>query len=156
MSYKTDKSEKLFKEAKKYMVGGVNSPVRSFSAVQGSPVFISKAKGSKLYDVDGNRYIDYLGSWGPLILGHADKDVVKAVKKASASGTSFGAPCEYEITLSKMVVSCLPSVEKIRMTNSGTEATMSAIRVARAYTGRDYIIKFENKKGKSVLLFPFD
>ncbi len=143
MSYKTNKSKKLFKEAKKYMVGGVNSPVRSFSAVQGSPVFISKAKGSKLYDVDGNRYIDYLGSWGPLILGHADKDVVKAVKKASASGTSFGAPCEYEITLSKMVVSCLPSVEKIRMTNSGTEATMSAIRVARAYTGRDYIIKFE-------------
>lgn len=143
MSYKTDKSETLFKEAKKYMVGGVNSPVRSFSAVQGNPVFISRAKGSKLYDADGNRYIDYVGSWGPLILGHADKDVVKAVKKASASGTSFGAPCEYEITLSKMVVNCLPSVEKIRMTNSGTEATMSAIRVARAYTGRDYIIKFE-------------
>jgi glutamate-1-semialdehyde 2,1-aminomutase len=143
MSYKTDKSEKLFKEAKKYMVGGVNSPVRSFSAVQGNPVFISRAKGSKLYDADGNRYIDYVGSWGPLILGHADKDVVKAVKKASTLGTSFGAPCEDEITLSKMVVTCLPSVEKIRMTNSGTEATMSAIRVARAYTGRDYIIKFE-------------
>jgi len=143
MSYKTNKSEKLFTEAKKYMVGGVNSPVRSFSAVGGSPVFISKAKGSKLIDADGNKYIDYIGSWGPLILGHTDKDVVKAVKKASSSGTSFGAPCKDEITLAKMVVSCLPSIDKIRMTNSGTEATMSAIRVARAYTGRDYIIKFE-------------
>ena len=125
------------------MVGGVNSPVRSFSAVEGNPVFISKAKGSKLIDADGNKYIDYIGSWGPLILGHTDKDVVKAVKKASSSGTSFGAPCKDEITLAKMVVSCLPSIDKIRMTNSGTEATMSAIRVARAYTGRDYIIKFE-------------
>ena len=143
MSYKTNKSEKLFTEARKYMVGGVNSPVRSFSAVEGSPVFISKAKGSKLIDADGNKYIDYIGSWGPLILGHTDKDVVKAVKKASSSGTSFGAPCKDEITLAKMVVSCLPSIDKIRMTNSGTEATMSAIRVARAYTGRDYIIKFE-------------
>ncbi|MEE9193720.1 MAG: glutamate-1-semialdehyde 2,1-aminomutase [Thermodesulfobacteriota bacterium] len=143
MSYKTNKSEALFTEARKYMVGGVNSPVRSFNAVGGSPVFISKAKGSKLIDADGNKYIDYIGSWGPLILGHTDKDVVKAVKKASSSGTSFGAPCKDEITLAKMVVSCLPSIDKIRMTNSGTEATMSAIRVARAYTGRDYIIKFE-------------
>lgn len=143
MSYKTNKSKALFAEARKYMVGGVNSPVRSFSAVEGSPVFISKAKGSKLIDADGNKYIDYIGSWGPLILGHTDKDVVKAVKKASSSGTSFGAPCKDEITLAKMVVSCLPSIDKIRMTNSGTEATMSAIRVARAYTGRDYIIKFE-------------
>ncbi len=143
MSYKTKKSEKLFNEAKKYMVGGVNSPVRSFSAVEGSPVFISKAKGSRLVDADGNKYIDYIGSWGPLILGHTDKDVVKAVRKASSSGTSYGAPCEDEITLAKMVVNCLPSIDKIRMTNSGTEATMSAIRVARAYTGRDYIIKFE-------------
>jgi len=143
MSHKTPKSEKLFNEAKKYIVGGVNSPVRSFSAVEGSPVFISKAKGSKLIDADGNKYIDYIGSWGPLILGHTDKDVVKAVQKASSSGTSYGAPCKDEITLAKMVVSCLPSIDKIRMTNSGTEATMSAIRVARAYTGRDYIIKFE-------------
>lgn len=125
------------------MVGGVNSPVRSFSAVEGSPVFISKAKGSKLTDADGNKYIDYIGSWGPLILGHTDKDVVKAVRKASSLGTSYGAPCKDEITLAKMVVSCLPSMDKIRMTNSGTEATMSAIRAARAYTGRDYIIKFE-------------
>ena len=143
MSSKTKKSEKLFNEARKYMVGGVNSPVRSFSAVEGNPVFISRAKGSRLTDVDGNRYIDYIGSWGPLILGHTDKDVVKAVKKASSSGTSYGAPCEDEITLAEMVVNCLPSIDKIRMTNSGTEATMSAIRVARAYTGRDYIIKFE-------------
>ena len=143
MSSKTKKSEKLFTEARKYMVGGVNSPVRSFSAVEGNPVFISRAKGSRLTDVDGNRYIDYIGSWGPLILGHADKDVVKAVKKASSFGTSYGAPCEDEITLAEMVVNCLPSIDKIRMTNSGTEATMSAIRVARAYTGRDYIIKFE-------------
>ena len=143
MSSKTKKSEKLFTEARKYMVGGVNSPVRSFSAVEGNPVFISRAKGSRLTDVDGNKYIDYIGSWGPLILGHTDKDVVKAVKKASSSGTSYGAPCEDEITLAEMVVNCLPSIDKIRMTNSGTEATMSAIRVARAYTGRDYIIKFE-------------
>ena len=143
MSSKTKKSEKLFNEARKYMVGGVNSPVRSFSGVEGNPVFISRAKGSRLTDVDGNRYIDYIGSWGPLILGHTDKDVVKAVKKASSSGTSYGAPCEDEITLAEMVVNCLPSIDKIRMTNSGTEATMSAIRVARAYTGRDYIIKFE-------------
>ncbi len=143
MSYKTKKSETLFTEARKYMVGGVNSPVRSFSAVEGSPLFITKAKGSKLIDADGNKYTDYVGSWGPLILGHTDKDVVKAVKKASSSGTSYGAPCKDEITLAKMVVSCLPSIDKIRMTNSGTEATMSAIRVARAYTGRDYIIKFE-------------
>jgi glutamate-1-semialdehyde 2,1-aminomutase len=143
MSYKTNKSKTLFTEARKYLVGGVNSPVRSFSAVEGNPVFISKAKGSKLIDVDGNKYIDYIGSWGPLILGHSDKDVVKAVKKASSSGTSYGAPCKDEITLAKLVVSCLPSIDKIRMTNSGTEATMSAIRVARAYTGRDYIIKFE-------------
>ena len=121
----------------------MNSPVRSFSAVDGSPVFISKAKGSKLFDADGNKYIDYIGSWGPLILGHCDKDVVKAVKKTSSSGTSYGAPCKDEITLAKLVVSCFPSIDKIRMTNSGTEATMSAIRVARAYTGRDYIIKFE-------------
>jgi len=143
MSYKTKKSELLFKEARKYMVGGVNSPVRSFSAVEGSPVFISKAKGSKLTDADGNKYIDYVGSWGPLILGHTDKDVVKAVKKASSLGTSYGAPCKDEITLAKMVAGCMSSIDKIRMTNSGTEATMSAIRVARAYTGRDYIIKFE-------------
>jgi len=143
MSYKTNKSETLFTEARKYLVGGVNSPVRSFSAVEGNPVFISKAKGSKLIDADGNKYIDYIGSWGPLILGHSDKDVVKAVKKASSSGTSYGAPCKDEITLAKLVVNCFPSIDKIRMTNSGTEATMSAIRVARAYTGRDYIIKFE-------------
>ena len=125
------------------MVGGVNSPVRSFNAVGGNPLFISRAKGSKIFDVDGNKYIDYMASWGPLILGHADKDVIKAVKLASEAGTSYGAPCELEIKLSKIVVDCVPSIEKVRMTNSGTEATMSAIRLARAYTNRDYIIKFE-------------
>jgi len=142
-SKKLKKSERLFSKAKKYLVGGVNSPVRSFNAVGGSPVFISKAKGSKIYDADGNKYIDYMASWGPLILGHADKDVIKAVRNAAESGTSYGAPTEYETVLSKMVVDSVPSIEKVRMTNSGTEATMSAIRLARAYTGRDYIVKFE-------------
>lgn len=125
------------------MVGGVNSPVRSFNAVGGSPVFISRAKGSKVFDVDGNCYIDYLASWGPLILGHADRDVLKAVRTSSAAGTSYGAPCEDEILLSKILVDCVPSIEKVRMTNSGTEATMSAVRLARGYTKKDYIIKFE-------------
>ncbi|MGI9553504.1 MAG: glutamate-1-semialdehyde 2,1-aminomutase [Thermodesulfobacteriota bacterium] len=140
---KFKKSEKLFSRANRYLVGGVNSPVRSFSAVGGKPLFISKAKGSKIFDVDGNQYIDFMASWGPLILGHADREVLRAVKKASDSGTSYGAPCEDEIVLAKIVVDSVPSIEKVRMTNSGTEATMSAIRLARAYTGRDYIIKFE-------------
>ena len=140
---KFKKSEKLFSRANRYLVGGVNSPVRSFSAVGGKPLFISKAKGSKIFDVDGNQYIDFMASWGPLILGHADREVLNAVKKASDSGTSYGAPCEDEIVLAKIVVDSVPSIEKVRMTNSGTEATMSAIRLARAYTGRDYIIKFE-------------
>ncbi len=137
------RSDKLFHKAQKYLVGGVNSPVRSFNAVGGGPIFISRAKGSKIFDVDGNKYIDYLGSWGPLILGHADKDVLNAIKKASEFGTSYGAPCEYEILLSKILVDCVPSIEKVRMTSSGTESTMSAIRLARAYTGKDHIIKFE-------------
>lgn len=125
------------------MVGGVNSPVRSFNAVGGTPVFISRAKGSRIFDVDGNDYIDYLASWGPLILGHADKDVLKAIKKSCMAGTSYGAPCEHEILLSNILVDSVPSIEKVRMTSSGTEATMSAIRLARAYTKKDYIIKFE-------------
>lgn len=137
------KSEKLFIKANQYMVGGVNSPVRSFNAVGGTPVFISRAKGSRISDVDGNDYIDYLASWGPLILGHADKDVLKAIKKSCMAGTSYGAPCEQEILLSNILVDCVPSIEKVRMTSSGTEATMSAIRLARAYTKKDYIIKFE-------------
>ncbi len=125
------------------MVGGVNSPVRSFSAVGGTPVFISKAKGSRISDVDGNEYIDYLASWGPLILGHADKDVLKAIKTSCMAGTSYGAPCEQEISLSSIVADSVPSIEKVRMTSSGTEATMSAVRLARAYTKKDHIIKFE-------------
>jgi len=141
MSFK--KSEKLFIKANQYMVGGVNSPVRSFNAVGGTPVFISSARGSRIFDVDGNDYIDYLASWGPLILGHADKDVLKAIKKSCMTGTSYGAPCEQEILLSNILVDCVPSIEKVRMTSSGTEATMSAIRLARAYTKKDYIIKFE-------------
>ncbi len=125
------------------MPGGVNSPVRSYRAVGGSPIFISRGKGAYLYDEDGHRYIDYVASWGPLILGHAHSDVVRAIKKAAENGTSFGAPCEREIELSEQVVKTFPSIEMVRMTNSGTEATMSAVRVARAFTGRDLIVKFE-------------
>lgn len=143
MKDKNATSIKLFKKAKNYLVGGVNSPVRSFSAVGGAPLFISKAKGPYVYDEDGNKFIDYVGSWGPLILGHAEKDVVAAIKKTASKGTSYGAPCELEIEVAEFVVRNVPSIEKVRMTNSGTEATMSAIRLARAYTGKDYIIKFE-------------
>lgn len=143
MKLQNKNSKRLFKTAKNYLVGGVNSPVRSFKAVGGNPVFISKAKGSHVVDVDGNKYIDYMASWGPLILGHADAEVIKAVKAAATKGTSYGAPCEEEIILSRLIVQSFPSIEKVRMTNSGTEATMSAIRLARAYTGRDFIVKFE-------------
>lgn len=125
------------------MPGGVNSPVRSFKAVSGTPVFISRAKGQYIYDADGNKYTDYMSSWGPLILGHADPDVVRAVKRAAEKGTSYGAPCEDEIELAKLIVKSFPSIDMVRMTSSGTEATMSGVRLARAYTKRDYIIKFE-------------
>ncbi|MFC1987539.1 glutamate-1-semialdehyde 2,1-aminomutase [Chloroflexota bacterium] len=136
------RSEKLFEEAQKYLPGGVDSPVRAFKAVGGTPPFIIKGQGSRVYDADGNEYIDYVGSWGPLILGHTHPQVVEAVKKAAEYGTSFGAPTELEITLAKMVCSAIPSIEMIRFVNSGTEATMSALRLARAYTGRDKIVKF--------------
>jgi glutamate-1-semialdehyde 2,1-aminomutase len=125
------------------MPGGVNSPVRSFNAVDGTPVFISKAKGAWIYDEDGNKYIDYVASWGPLILGHAHDDVIKAVKRASENGTSYGAPCEHEIILAKLIVRSFSSIDMLRMTNSGTESTMSATRLSRAYTKRDLIVKFE-------------
>ena len=125
------------------MPGGVNSPVRSFNAVGGSPVFISRAKGAYVYDVDGNKYIDFMSSWGPLILVHADSDVVKSIKEAAGKGTSYGAPCRNEIELAKTIVNTIPSIDMVRMTSSGTEATMSGVRLARAYTGRDYIVKFE-------------
>lgn len=137
------KSGKLFQKALKIIPGGVNSPVRAFKAVGGNPLFIKKAKGSRIYDVDGNEYIDYVLSWGPLILGHSHPKVVNALKSAVENGTSYGAPNELEIELAELVKKVYPSIEKIRMVNSGTEATMSAIRVARGFTGRDKIIKFE-------------
>ncbi len=137
------RSKKLFEEAKKHIPGGVNSPVRAFRSVGGEPLFIKKAKGSKIYDADGKAYIDYVLSWGPMILGHAHPRVSAALKKAISDGTSFGAPTELEITLAKMVKKAVPSIEMVRMASSGTEATMSAIRVARGFTGRDKIIKFE-------------
>ncbi|GBE02355.1 glutamate-1-semialdehyde 2,1-aminomutase [bacterium BMS3Bbin06] len=140
---KLRRSRKLFKKAVDFIPGGVNSPVRAFKAVGGDPLFISRAKGSRIYDVDGNAYIDYLLSWGPMILGHAHPRVVKALKKAIENGTSFGAPTELEIILAQMLIQAYPSMDRVRMVNSGTEAAMSAIRVARGYTGREKVIKFE-------------
>ena len=137
------RSRKLFEEAKKHIPGGVNSPVRAFRSVGGEPLFIKKAKGSKIVDVDGKTYIDYVLSWGPMILGHTHPRVTAALKKAISNGTSFGAPTELEITLAKMVRKAFPSIEMVRMVSSGTEATMSAIRAARGFTGRDKILKFE-------------
>ena len=138
-----EKSRSLFEEAKKYIPGGVNSPVRAFRSVSVEPPFITMGKGSKIIDEDGNEYIDYVGSWGPLILGHAHEDVTKALKDAVDRGTSYGAPTRIETDLAKMICEAFPSVEMVRMVNSGTEATMSALRLARGYTGRDLIVKFE-------------
>ena len=140
---KFDKSRKLFKRASALIPGGVNSPVRAFKAVGGNPIFIQKAKGPRIFDVDGNSYIDYVLSWGPMILGHAHPGVTKALKSAVGRGTSFGAPTALEVELAELVLKVYPSMDKVRMVNSGTEATMSAIRVARGFTGRDKIIKFE-------------
>ena len=136
-------SEKLYREAEKIIPGGVNSPVRSCRAVGTHPLFITRGLGSKIYDVDGNGYIDYVGSWGPLILGHAHPEVVAAVKAAAEQGTSFGIPTTLEVELAQMITQMVPSMEMVRMVNSGTEATMSAIRLARGYTGRHKIIKFD-------------
>ena len=136
------KSERLFDQAQQYIPGGVNSPVRSFRAVEGTPVFLAKGQGPRVWDVDGNEYIDYLGSWGPLVLGHAHPAVVEAVKKMAEKGTSFGTPVEGEVELARMICQALPSVDVVRLVNSGTEACMSAIRLARAFTGRNKIIKF--------------
>ncbi len=138
-----EKSEKLFNESLKYLVGGVNSPVRAFKSVGGQPVFIQKGKGSRVWDVDGNEYIDYVLSWGPLILGHANDQIVNSIKQIANYGTSFGAPTELEIEMAKAVVDAVPSIEMVRFVNSGTEATMSAIRLARGYTGRKKIVKFD-------------
>ncbi|MBI5643703.1 MAG: glutamate-1-semialdehyde 2,1-aminomutase [Deltaproteobacteria bacterium] len=139
----TKKSAQIFKKAVKIIPGGVNSPVRAFKAVGGGPLFISKAKGSKIYDADGNEYIDYIGSWGPMILGHAHPKVTAALKKALDKGTSYGAPTELEVILAELTLKAFPSMDMVRFASSGTEATMSAIRLARAYTKRDGIIKFE-------------
>lgn len=135
------KSKEAFEEAKNLMPGGVNSPVRSFAAMGSTPPFIEKAKGSKIYDIDGNEYIDYVGSWGPMIVGHANEKVVAAIKKAAERGTSYGAPTLLESKLAKLTMEFYPGIEKIRMVNSGTEATMSALRLARGFTGRDKIVK---------------
>lgn len=137
------KSKTLYSRAKRYIPGGVNSPVRAFRSVGGYPIFIKNASGSRVYDIDGNEYIDYVLSWGPMILGHSYPKVVNALKRAVEKGTSYGAPTELEIELARIIISAFPSIKMVRMVNSGTEATMSAIRVARAYTGRDKIIKFE-------------
>ena len=136
------KSEALFTEAQKYIPGGVNSPVRSFRSGGGTPPFIARGQSARVWDVDGNEYIDYLGSWGPLVLGHSHPAVVEAIKKSAESGTSFGAPVEQEVELAKIICDQLPSVESVRLVSSGTEACMSAIRLARAFTNRDKIIKF--------------
>ncbi|MEX0647369.1 MAG: glutamate-1-semialdehyde 2,1-aminomutase [Balneolaceae bacterium] len=137
------KSEYLFKRAQQFIPGGVNSPARAFKSVGGVPVFFEKAKGSVITDVDGNEYIDYVGSWGPMILGHAYPAVIKAVQDASFKSTSFGAPTEIEIQMAELVQQMVPNVDRVRMVNSGTEACMSAVRVARGFTGKDKIIKFE-------------
>ncbi len=140
---KQERSSILFEKAKEIIPGGVNSPVRAGKAVDITPPFINKGQGCYIWDVDGNRYIDYVCSWGPLILGHAHPEVVESVKKASENGTSYGAPTELEIEMASLIIEMIPSVEMVRMVNSGTEATMSAIRLARGYTKRDKVIKFD-------------
>ncbi|MGH7993251.1 MAG: glutamate-1-semialdehyde 2,1-aminomutase [Limisphaerales bacterium] len=137
------KSEKLFAEALKYIPGGVNSPVRAFRAIGGQPFFVNRAQGAHVWDVDGNEYIDYVCTWGPAILGHAHPKIISAIKAAADHGTSFGIPNPFEVTMAKLICSLVPSVQKVRMTNSGTEACMSAIRLARGFTRRDKIIKFD-------------
>jgi glutamate-1-semialdehyde 2,1-aminomutase len=136
-------SEQLFQQSKIYIPGGVNSPVRAFKSVGGNPIFFKGAKGSKLFDVDNNEYIDYIGSWGPMILGHAFPLVTEAITNAAQHSTSFGAPTEMELKMAELICNIVPNVEMVRMVNSGTEATMSAIRLARGYTGKEKIIKFE-------------
>src|SRR5436309_710130 len=137
------KSQQLFERARLVMPGGVNSPVRAFRAVGGCPIFIASGKGSRIIDVDGRAYIDYVGSWGPLILGHCHPEVMEALAKVLATGTSFGASTEAEVDLAERIREAFPSIERVRLVNSGTEATMSALRVARAATGREKILKFE-------------
>jgi glutamate-1-semialdehyde 2,1-aminomutase len=137
------RSEGLFEEAQRLIPGGVNSPVRAFRAVGRAPLFIREASGAKVVDADGNSYIDYVGSWGPMILGHAHPEVIEAIREAAGRGTSYGAPTELEIELAREIVCAFPSIGRVRLTSSGTEAAMSAIRLARGFTGRDAIVKFE-------------
>lgn len=137
------KSKALFEQANKVIPGGVNSPVRAFKSVGGTPVFMQHAKGAYLYDVDGNRYVDYINSWGPMILGHAYEPVVKAIQEYATYSTSFGTPTKLEIEVAELIVSMVPNIDMVRMVNSGTEACMSALRLARGYTGRNKVIKFE-------------
>ena len=139
----TQKSKELFQRAIKVIPGGVNSPVRAFKSVGREPVFITRANGSKMWDTDGNMYIDYIGSWGPMLLGHAHPDVIEAVRQAIEGGLSFGAPVETEVQIAELICDMVPSIDVVRMVNSGTEATMSAVRLARAYTKREKVIKFE-------------
>jgi glutamate-1-semialdehyde 2,1-aminomutase len=139
----TSRNDQLFEQSQHFIPGGVNSPVRAFRSVGGTPRFFARGAGSRVWDADGKSYLDYVGSWGPLILGHADADVVKAVCDTAALGLSFGAPTEMELRMAEKLVEMLPSLEKLRLVSSGTEATMSAIRVARGYTGRDTLVKFE-------------
>ncbi|RZO24414.1 MAG: glutamate-1-semialdehyde-2,1-aminomutase [SAR86 cluster bacterium] len=140
---KIKKSIELYKEAKLHMPGGVNSPVRAFKNINGNPIFFKKAKGAYLFDADNNKYIDYIGSWGPMIMGHSHPEILKAISKQLQLGTSYGAPTSIESDTAKLIKKCVPSIQKIRMVNSGTEATMSAIRLARGFTNRDKIIKFD-------------
>src|SRR4051795_7522775 len=138
-----EKSKQLFERAQKSIPGGVNSPVRAFKSVGGTPLFIKNAKGPYLYDVDGNRYIDYIASWGPMILGHAYEPVVQAIQEYATYSTSYGAPTELEIQMAELIKSMVPNVDLVRMVSSGTEACMSALRLARGYTGKNKVIKFE-------------
>jgi len=158
------KSDELFAEALRYIPGGVNSPVRAFRAVGGQPFFVNRASGARVWDVDGNEYVDYVGTWGPAILGHTHPKIIKAVQAAAEHGTSFGIPNPMEVRMAKLICSWVPGVQKVRMCNSGTEATMSAIRLARGFTQRDKIIKFDGcyhghadsllvKAGSGVLTF---
>ena len=161
---KIDKSIALFNQAKSLMSGGVNSPVRAFKNINGNPIFFEKAQGAYLYDADGNKYIDYIGSWGPMIMGHSHPEIVNAIKNQAELGTSYGAPTSLESNVAELIIKNVPSIEKIRMVNSGTEATMSSIRLARGFTNRDKIIKFDGcyhghvdslliKAGSGVLTF---
>lgn len=142
-SLKTTRSEEIFAAAQKLMPGGVNSPVRAFKSVGGQPLVIDRVKDAYMWDVDGNRYIDYIGTWGPAICGHAHSEVIKAIQEAAEKGTSFGAPCYLENVLAEMVIDAVPSIEMVRFVNSGTEACMAVLRLMRAFTGREKVIKFE-------------